>query len=594
MSYQFSTLCYVRLLSGIFALILVGLLWKQRHSKGAVYLMLFEIAAAIWAIGDGFEAAAVSLTAKLAWAQFAYIGVSTSAVMFLMFSLTYTNRLRFVNLKTFLLLMVIPFLTIIMALTNTFHRLLWSDVVFLSGTNQCVYYYGPYFWINIFYEYSALLAGIIILLIGVFKVYSIHRVQILVLLIGTILPFIASILYVFKLFPVKGLDPTPVSFILTGILVTIGLYWFRMFSIIPIARKQTLENLRDGMLVIDSVNRIVDVNPAFCRIAGKQSKNIIGSQADSVFLEMNIDLNEFSAENDFTVDMQVVINSELQEFEVKCHLVSDKDKKVIGKIFIFADNTLKKMIANAIADSNRQRKIEIIEKEKLILDLDAYARSVAHDLKNPISSVISLCDLIRLSLSENKQNEAIEMVGLVRDQNKMMIRIIDGLLLLSRIRKEDIKIIPIDMRKIMEEVRTRLHDEIVIRKAILEIPEQWPEVLGYELWIEEVWVNLFSNALKYGGDPPVIKIGFEKSSPSEYGFWIHDNGNGLSADSLEKIFEDFERLGLKDTGGHGLGLPIVRRIIEKLSGEVKVTSSNKPGEGCTFSFTLKMDTKNRS
>lgn len=594
MSYEFSTLCYVRFLSGIFALILVGLLWKQRHSKGAVYLMLFEIAASIWAIGDGFEAAAIPLTLKLAWAQFAYLGISTSAVMFLMFSLTYTNRLWFVNLKTFLLLMVIPFLTILMAVTNPFHKLLWSDVVIPEGTNLSIYYYGPYFWINIFYEYSALLAGIIILLIGVFKVYSLHRVQILVLVIGTILPFAASILYVFKLFPVKGIDPTPISFILSGILVTIGLFWFRMFNILPIARKQAFENLRDGMLVIDSADRIVDVNPAFCAIAGIPSKNIIGSQVESVFSEMKIDLNAFSPENDFKTDIQIFNDSELKDFEVKCHIVYDRDQKLIGRIFIVSDNTLKKMISDAIADSNRLRKIEIVEKEKLILDLDAYARSVAHDLKNPISSVISLCELVKLSLSEKKLDEAAEMIDLVRDQNEMMMRIIDGLLILSRIRKEDVRIVPVDMIKILENVRARLHDEIVIRKAIFEIQDQLPVVLGYELWLEEVLVNLISNALKYGGDPPVIKLGFEIASSSEYRFWIQDNGNGLPEKSLGKIFEDFERLGLKDRGGHGLGLPIVRRIIEKLGGEVKVTSSYKPGEGCIFSFTLKMDTANKS
>ena len=110
--------------------------------------------------------------------------------------------------------------------------------------------------------------------------------------------------------------------------------------------------------------------------------------------------------------------------------------------------------------------------------------------------------------------------------------------------------------------------------------------MGNQQWIEEVWVNLISNAIKYGGNPPVIHIGFEETSPTTYRFWVRDNGKGLTANSFEKIFEDFERLGRKEVEGHGFGLAIVKRIVEKLGGQVKVSSTNKPGDGCVFSFTL--------
>ena len=70
--------------------------------------------------------------------------------------------------------------------------------------------------------------------------------------------------------------------------------------------------------------------------------------------------------------------------------------------------------------------------------------------------------------------------------------------------------------------------------------------MGHPQWMEEVWVNLVSNALKYGGVPPVIKMGYEKATHSSYRFRIQDNGNGLPEPSLKKIFRDFERLGIKD------------------------------------------------
>ena len=586
MNYEFSTLCYIRFLSGIFALFLTGILWKQRRSKGVVYLMLFELAAAEWAIGDGFEAAALTMQLKIHWSQFAYLGISTCAVMFLMFALSYTNHNRFVNLRTLLSLLVIPLITLIIAFTNPLHKLLWTNIEILEGTNQSVYYYGPYFWIQALYQYSILITGIIILMAGSLKVYSPYKTQFWIIIIGTVVPFFSSIVYVFKLLPVKGFDPTPVSFILSGFIVALGVFWFRMFNIIPIARQQAVDNLRDGMLVVDSANRIVDANTALYKMTGFQSRQIIGNQISQFLSGINIDLDRFSEENNYTIETQLDSSGEVEDIEVKYHQIKDADQKVLGGIYMLSNITTRKMILNAIADSNKSRKIELIEKEKLILDLDAYARSVAHDLKNPIGSVLNLSELIKRSLSENNLNEVSEMIGLVHEQSKKMIGIIDGLLMLSRIRREDIVQTIIDTGEILDEVLKRLESEIIKLDARIEKPDNWPAVMGHPQWIEEVWVNLISNALKYGGAPPVIKLGFEKATPSSFRFWIQDNGNGLTAPSLKKIFLDFERLGIKDIDGYGLGLPIVKRIFEKLGGVIVATSSNLPGEGCIFSFTL--------
>jgi signal transduction histidine kinase len=123
------------------------------------------------------------------------------------------------------------------------------------------------------------------------------------------------------------------------------------------------------------------------------------------------------------------------------------------------------------------------------------------------------------------------------------------------------------------------------------MPEEWPYVYGYTQWVEQVWINLINNALKYGGNPPEIRIGYTRESPSSVRFWIKDNGKGLPPASLQKLFNDFERLGNKDTDGTGLGLSIVKRLINKMGGVISVESTNQPGEGCTFSFTLMSEKK---
>ncbi len=422
MSYIFTSLCYVRFISALLAIGLAWFLWKRRNSQGAIYLMVFEVSCAIWAVGDAFGDASIDVMMKMHWAGISYIGITISAIMFLLFAFAYTNLTRLLTPKTIAILMVIPVLTNIIAFTNQYHHLLWSSLVIPEGTNLCIFYYGPWFWVNVIYEYSALTIGIFVLLIGAFKVFSNYKIQLWLLVAGTLLPFFASITYIFKVTPFKGIDPTSIAFIISGAVIAISLYWLRMFNIMPIARKQAIDNLNDGMIILDSENRVVEANPAFCKILKMTIRDIIGKQVDIVLLEIGVKICQFSSENDFNLEFSLGAESNQTSYEIKCHKLNDKNQRLIGRILTLADITTKKMILDSISDSNNRRKIEIIEKEKLILDLDAYARSVAHDLKNPICSVVGFSELAKVSLLENKRDEALEMIGVIQNQSEKIVK----------------------------------------------------------------------------------------------------------------------------------------------------------------------------
>ncbi len=99
-----------------------------------------------------------------------------------------------------------------------------------------------------------------------------------------------------------------------------------------------------------------------------------------------------------------------------------------------------------------------------------------------------------------------------------------------------------------------------------------------------MWANYINNALSYGGQPPRVIIGADSPSAGEVRFWVRDNGHGLTAEEQSRLFIPFTRLEQARVKGHGLGLSIVRRIMEKLGGQVGVSSTI--GEGSTFYFTL--------
>ncbi|KAA3661471.1 MAG: hybrid sensor histidine kinase/response regulator [Chloroflexi bacterium] len=227
---------------------------------------------------------------------------------------------------------------------------------------------------------------------------------------------------------------------------------------------------------------------------------------------------------------------------------------------------------------------EIIEREKLIVDLDAFAHTVAHDLKNPISNVLGYSEVLVKNYERISPNQIKSTLGILAQSATKMRDIIDSLLLLARIRLEDIRIESVKMGDVVGEVCQRLQPMIREADAEIIVPEEWPIVRGYGPWLEEVWVNYLTNAVKYGGRPPHLELGATRKNKHEMMFWVKDNGDGLAADEQTKLFQPFVRLHSGQTTGHGLGLSIVQRIVDKLGGHVGVESQQ--GEGSTFYFTL--------
>jgi signal transduction histidine kinase len=171
-----------------------------------------------------------------------------------------------------------------------------------------------------------------------------------------------------------------------------------------------------------------------------------------------------------------------------------------------------------------------------------------------------------------------------------MDNIIQELLLLASVRKVDeVRVTTVAMGTVFQDACARLAAMFADHDAQLRTPASWAAARGYAPWVEEVWVNYLSNALKYGGQPPVIEVGGDVDG-AYVRYWCRDNGPGLSAAEQSQLFAPFTRLHEVRAEGHGLGLSIVRRIVEKLGGQVGVESAAGTGAageaGSTFWFTL--------
>jgi signal transduction histidine kinase len=234
-------------------------------------------------------------------------------------------------------------------------------------------------------------------------------------------------------------------------------------------------------------------------------------------------------------------------------------------------------------DRLREYAAELLARNK---ELEAYAHTVAHNLKNPLSVLVITSDLIN-DVPNLTRKELKEYLQQIRSIACEMNSIIDNLLLLSEARLVDVPMEPMDMASVVTAIRKRLRPMIKAQRARVSFPKTWPTATGYAPWVEEVWANYLSNALKYGGQPPCVELGATPQANGMVRFWIRDHGAGIPPEAQARLFKPFTQLGRTHKDGHGLGLAIVRHIVEKLGGQVGVES--ELGQGSLFFFTLPVD-----
>lgn len=212
--------------------------------------------------------------------------------------------------------------------------------------------------------------------------------------------------------------------------------------------------------------------------------------------------------------------------------------------------------------------------QESIDELDAFAHTVAHDLKNPLHYILGFSEILRQDYQSLSQEEFETMLGHIQHAARNANTIIQELLLLATVRKVDVLQSTVSVEVIVERLLQRFADDIERTGATVRLPASWPLVLSYAAWLEELLFNYFSNAIKYGGEPPEIQIVVAPApTPGLIRIGVRDNGRGLSKSEQATIFTEFQRLGDLKTKGDGLGLSIVQRIANKLGIEIGVESS---------------------
>ncbi len=553
--------------------------WRKRAAPGAKMIAIIALAGALWAFCNIFQVITTDLAAMLFWEGVKTIGIVTIPVAWIALSLEYSGHGGLMTRRFWVLACLEPCASIVLTWTGHLHGLVHvSPRVDMSGPFPYLEYeLGAGFMVALVYGYLLLGLGAALITWKLLHLSRLYYPQTAAILAAMILPMISHIVWSAGLLPFPALDLTPILFSLSSLLIAWAVLRQGLLGIVPLALDSAVRSMNDGVIVLDEEDRVVHLNPAMEQMVGQKTIDVRGFPVEQLLSGWS-ELRDIALGREY--GRKEIARSEKTNYpyyEVHIAPLRDKSDNLVGTLFVLHNIT---DIRHA-QEELQQHAIELRARNE---ELDAYAHTVAHGLKNVLHLIVGHCGLLMASRSEMSHEKIQTTLEQVDSAAQKMNGIIESLMLLSGIRKETITLEPLVMASIIDEVKNRLRAMIEGYHADIVLPEAWPTAVGYAPWIEEVWDNYISNAIKYGGSPPCVYLGGEETEDGMVRFWVRDNGDGIPEEKRPLIFSSFASGGAKGPTGHGLGLSIVERIVKRLGGTVALESSSDSGS--TFTFTL--------
>lgn len=231
--------------------------------------------------------------------------------------------------------------------------------------------------------------------------------------------------------------------------------------------------------------------------------------------------------------------------------------------------------------AERTQQLENANKE-----LEAFSYSVSHDLRTPLRAISGYSIMLKEDYEDKLDAEGLRIIGNVIGNAKMMGQLIDELLAFSKLGKKELALTKVDMKHLAETAVKELLSHEESGKYSISVDAAMPQAEGDNSMLKQVMMNLVGNAIKYSSTKPkpAIKIG-AKEEPDRTIYYVQDNGVGFDMAYSGKLFGVFQRLhSIEEFPGTGVGLALVKRIIDKHKGQVWADAVK--GEGATFYFTL--------
>jgi PAS domain S-box-containing protein len=547
-SYSYDPHIWPALLTVGSAVVLGLYSWHHRKIPAAIPFAIGCLFAALWAMGAAMEVSADTFFNQVFWAKFQVVWQLPTTTAFPVFVLVYAGLGRWLTRRNLALLTIFPLLFVVLVITNDFHHLIWTDFKFDHYVIPSQGMLNP-----IFLAYGYLLGLVnIIVLIWLAARFPRHRVPSLIMLSGVIVSYIVFLIdYVYA-----GLIG-PGEFVLVTMGATSSMYGlaffrFHIINPVPAARIAAIEQMDDGMLVLDLEGKIVDLNPAAAKIFGGLRPGLLGRAVNEVF-PVNRDLLAMDKEGTLQSEISLKNGKGTRDYNLYLTLLKDKRHNPLGRLLVFHEVTEQKRV-----------QAEFIKQQRVVATLQERER-LARELHDSSGQVLGYVNLQAQAIQKWLQNGNIEkaLASLARLAEVAMdahIDVRESILGLKTGPVQEWAFLPA-LKRYLDDFQSQygLYIELLISEELKE--NGLDAASGIQLL--RVIQEALTNTRKHSGARSVW-ISFERVDSRVF-IHIVDDGSGFDISQRDR-----------ETCGH-FGLVFMQERMEQIGGSVKIDS--RPGAG---------------
>lgn len=325
----------------------VYVLYYRRNNPGARFFSGLIVTTTLYSLTYAFELLSPTVQDIIMFLRIEYLGISFLPAMWLLLILQYTGYDRLLTKSMLVCVFFIPVLTLVIHYTNAWHHLFYTEVGMLkaNGLSIALLKKGFWYWIHITHLYFCFFLGNLLLLKMFFRVSGSYKLQTLSMSIGSLLPLLGNVVYLAGYSP-WGMDFSPVMLAFSVPIYAWGLFSFRLFELVPIARHKVFEDLNAGVIVVDEKNRIADFNSAATLILPKLTIDKMGQTISQVL--PSVEWFQSIESNASEYEVRLEVEGKTSYYHARLSLIETKQGETMGKTIVLSDITEKVLLLNQL------------------------------------------------------------------------------------------------------------------------------------------------------------------------------------------------------------------------------------------------------
>lgn len=546
--------------------------WRRPYPRDKTGALII-LASVVWVMGLALEMWSADLSTKLFWNKVQFLGNVFVPTGWLIYTLQYVGREKWVTLRNLALLCIMPLITLLLVFTNEAHSLVYNNVAMKVGNPflPLIITYGLGFWGFLWYMYTLLIFASLMSVQLLIHSHRIYRLQITALLITTVIPWVSSVIFYFELDPMP-FNLTPLAYVMVSVILAwINPSRLYLEDIVPVARDVIIDGMSDGVIVLDEQNHIVDLNTAAQKLAGYTDRDAVGKPVEQILTFWPNPLEYLPGMND--IGKEMALGNRI--YDMRISPLFDWRGRLSCQIVVLRDITELRRHSEQLEELVEERTKELKEAERLAT-IGKLAAMVGHDLRNPLTGIAGATYYLKEKLGQKIDKKMTEMLEIIEKDIEYSNKIINDLLDYSK--KIQLELKETTLRTIVSEALSLV--KIPENIQVINASRNKPMVKVDVEKVKRVFVNIIKNAVDAMPEGGKITIK-SKETNVNLGISFTDTGTGISDEVMRKLGEP---LFTTKARGMGFGLAICKRMVEAHGGSISIKST--VGRGVTVTVTI--------